>query len=189
MTSKLCLMACLIGCAADATDPADVDPPETAIKPLTCDVITGPNCWKAALEEVSSCAPGHEIVGTLSSDGTRCSYPSGDEIAIDFSSTDDFSFEVTHDGALCAGFVKTEQGDDHRAVTTKSGTAAWTLGGGKLSLSCPDGAVYQSSLTALDCMGTFSGLGFITQIDDTSFVFSFMAKPENVDVASCAAPL
>lgn len=172
------------GCTA-GHDGNTIDPSARA---LTCEVIAGPNCWKAAVAAIAACAPGTAAAGTLSADGKTCSYPAGDQATFDtdalaaISTHAPLSFTLTRHGALCAAF------DDTGAqLTLRSplGMVAW--GGDKITtLDCPDGTRYQAETVAVVSCPGFLDHSYVTISSATWFQLELMARPANVPVMTCA---
>ena len=185
--AALALFSLAAGCTDSGAEPGDTDD----VRPLTCAMISGPNCWSEALSSVAACAPGRTAVGRLSGDATSCTYPTGtlvtfsrDVTALD--SRDDFAFELSTNDGLCVAFA-TETGTlDVRTLRTALGETSWSLGT-SVRLSCADGTVYETDLaSALACDRFPSVLGFKTVTGTDSFEFSLLGTSSNVDVLSCA---
>lgn len=185
--SALVLFSLTAGC----TD-AGVEPGETTdVRPLTCAMISGPNCWSEALSSVAACAPGRASIGRLSSDATSCTYSTGTDVTFSrdvttLDSRDDFAFELATSNALCVGFA-TETGPvDVRTVHTALGETSWSVGT-TVRLACADGTAYETELaSALACDDFPSVLGFTMVTDSDSFEFSLLGLARNVDVLSCS---
>lgn len=185
--SALVLFSLAAGCADSGAEPGDT----ADVRPLTCAMISGSNCWSDALASVAACAPGRTSVGRLSSDATSCTYPTG--TAVTFSrdvttldSRDDFAFELKANSGLCVAFA-TETGTlDVRTLRTALGETSWSLGT-SVRLGCADGTAYETDLaSALACDRFPSVLGFTMVTGADSFEFSLLGTSSNVDVLSCA---
>jgi hypothetical protein len=97
------------------------------------------------------------------------------------------SFSLTTNGTLCASVEKeNSDGNERHSLTTALGTATWTYGD-IISLSCPDGSVYEAEqLAALNCHGFGDQFAEFWVSSATSFQFTILSKPTNVDIVSCA---
>jgi hypothetical protein len=170
----------LAACSSTADQP-DVDAPSA--QPLTCDLITGPNCWTEAVASVRACAPG---AGTLSPDATSCTFANGSTATFtgDVTSLDlDSNFSI--DVEPCIAFSIDHGTSSVRTLRTASGEASWRIDDA-VTLRCPDGSAYSiDALTADRCSGLTAALGYITQSGANGFAFTLMAKPDNVPVLDC----
>ena len=114
---------------------------------IGCDWITGENCWKASLEAAAACLPPASSVGTLSADGTGCSYAEGYDIAfgqpVDMQRLDQqrWEFELKKDGQLC--LYLSEPAATKRLLVTSLGTYQEEAKNTGVQFTCPDGARYK----------------------------------------------
>jgi hypothetical protein len=152
-------------------------------------MIHGQNCWRDALAEVASCAPGTVVHGKLASDAKTCTYASGELVTFDnFADTSigaAFAFTLTNpDGSVCVEFSTQSQPEAVTTLRTSLGTASWTYGD-TVSLACPDGNVYEADqLTALNCHGLGDTFAFARVVGLGTFLFEFVSNP-HVDVINC----
>jgi hypothetical protein len=115
---------------------------------LDCAWASGPNCWKATLMPASSCLPPSSDLGTMSADGTTCTYPTGTTVTfapplmIGPGATLS-QFGVTTGGAPCLTYVENDAGTGS-SVTTQAGTVSLTgnAAAQSLTVTCPDGSTY-----------------------------------------------
>jgi hypothetical protein len=115
---------------------------------LDCAWASGPNCWKAALTPALSCLPPSSDLGTMSADGTRCTYATGTTVTfapplmIGPNATLS-QFSVTTGGSPCLTFAENDAGTGS-SVTTQAGTVSLTgnVAAQSLTVTCPDGSTY-----------------------------------------------
>ena len=132
-----------------------------AVGTLTCDDLANNNCWKTMVVEAASCLPDISVVGTLSADGSICTYASGHVITF----TSPVVLPLPNDGSVIWNFTVTtpsgatclaysDNGNGEITLTVQAQTVRETTRGGLgISLACPDGTTYSSSdgLDPLSC--------------------------------------
>jgi hypothetical protein len=129
---------------------------------LDCAWLTGSgNCFRAQLTAAAqNCAI--PDAGTLSADGTKCTFPSGAVVtfamSLDTTNTvPDFSVDTDGGGACLSGGFPA----DGVFITTSAGrtSVASNRSTQTITLTCPDGTIYAGSFASLSaCDGAFPGL-------------------------------
>lgn len=173
---------------------------------LDCAYLAGDNCWKTTAAQASSCLPPSSDIGTLSADGTTCTYASGAVVTfasalvlpIPTDGTAKWNFTVTGaDGQSCLAYK-----DDPNAgitLTVQGQTVKETEPGGlSVAMVCPDGTTRSNSnaFTLFSCAdaGLFGGLpGDAWSSTDTSVSLGLLAtstgSDESLSVFNCQKPL
>jgi hypothetical protein len=126
------------------------EPPGTKID---CHWVEEDNCWKASLEAAEDCTPAADTHGTLSADGTSCSYADGTEIVftnpVDLEDLEDFAwdFSVRRGGDACMSFRL----PDARlwVLETTLGTYRMYGKGYYVGIDCPDGTQFKVTTPGL----------------------------------------
>lgn len=188
--AALVLCSLATGCVDSGATPGDTPGDPTAVRPLTCAMIDGPNCWSESLSTVAACAPGRTSVGKLAAGGTSCTYPTGAVVMFSRDVTtlgdrEDFGFELSTNGAPCVAFSTARGTPNVQTLRTSLGETSWSVGT-TVRLGCADGTVYETELaSALACDRFPAVLGFTTVTGADVFEFSLLRTPRNVDVFSC----
>jgi hypothetical protein len=149
--------------SADASPESGDDEGGPTVGRLDCPFLSAPNCWQAAAAAADSCLPEVGMLGTLSADGTMCTYASGSTVTfpspIVVNGMSSFSsFTVTTGGATCVTYA--QQGTGGSTLMTPAGTVTLSAeeDGGVLGLTCPDGTMYSGPVAALsDCPASVPG--------------------------------
>jgi hypothetical protein len=144
----LCAAACDSVAPPPATSPVDAGDASPAPHVLDCAWASGPNCWKAALAPAMSCLPPPSEVGSMSADGTTCTYATGTTVTfapplmVGPGATLS-RFTVTTGGSTCLTFAEDDAGTGS-GVTTQGGTVSLTenVAAQSLTVTCPDGSEY-----------------------------------------------
>jgi hypothetical protein len=122
--------------------------PEAGSGLLDCAWASGSNCWKAALTPALSCLPPSSDLGTMSADGTTCTYGTGTTVTfappLMLGPTATLSqFGVTTGGSPCLTYAENDAGTGS-SVTTQAGTVSLTenVAAQSLTVTCADGSTY-----------------------------------------------
>jgi hypothetical protein len=160
------------GASPDAGDgsPADGAPPDAgdaAPGTLDCNwVMDAGNCFQAPLAAAATdCAVGAD--GTLSADGTKCTFPTGEVVNFATPLMNDgggavltgFSLDTDGDGTCLAGTFSAD--GNSSSIVTAAGTisVAYQPSTQTILLTCPSGATYAGDAASLDsCSGLLPGL-------------------------------
>src|SRR5512134_1666378 len=108
----------LLGCSGSGDD--EVAPT------LTCEWLAGDNCWKAAVAEAGACVLDDSTDGTLSADGTSCTYPGGERVSFDeplvlpVPDGKVWHFTLESAGSQCLRF---DENGSHRLITASGETS------------------------------------------------------------------
>ena len=180
-----CLALLALGCGGEDEAPAT----------LTCEWLTSPdNCWRDAVAEAASCAPGDSVTGTLSADGLSCSYVDTWDLSfdqalvlpIDFD-THAWRFTLNSQGGLCARFE--EPNDSSMKLTVASGSVTLGASASSYSITCQDGRRYSNPdpFSLLGC-GDLSGLpGHASGTSSSSASFALFGGPSgSTSIWSCS---
>jgi hypothetical protein len=128
--------------------------------------MDGGNCFQAPLAAAATkCAVGAD--GTLSADGTKCTFPTGEVVTFATPLTNDgggadftgFSLD-TGGGGTCLSATTTTDGYSY-SITTAAGaiSVVYQPSTQAVTLTCPDGATYAGDTTSLSaCFGALPGL-------------------------------
>jgi hypothetical protein len=151
----------------DAGDASQADAKDASRGTLDCAwVMDGGNCFQAPLAAAATaCAVGAD--GTLSPDGTKCTFTTGEVVTFPVPLTNDgggadftgFSLG-TNGGATCLSATTTTDGNSY-TITTAAGTigVVYQPSTQVVTLTCPDGATYSGDTTSLtDCFSALPGL-------------------------------
>jgi len=128
--------------------------------PLDCAYLESDgNCWRTVSNAALSCLPGSSEIGTLSTDRSTCTFPSGDVVTFTpppplpgtTAGLVPWNFTVTtSSGAGCLSF--NERTDGTMTITVQGDTVTVTPTGGKgLALTCPGGTTYTNPLGLVSC--------------------------------------
>jgi hypothetical protein len=130
------------------TSPVDAGDASRAPQVLDCAWASGPNCWKAVLAPAMSCLPPASDVGTISADGTTCTYATGTTVTFApplmvGQGAKLARFTVTTGGSPCLTFAENDAGTGG-SVTTQGGTVSVTenVAAQSLTVTCADGSEY-----------------------------------------------
>ena len=123
---------------------------------LDCAWAAGKNCWKTTVAAAFGCLPPATEQGTMSPDGTTCTYPDGTTVTFQPPLTgslgyDTFTrFTLKSGNTTCLSYATNDAGTGS-STTTQAGTIA--LAASKATqtetVTCPDGTTYTGSLAAL----------------------------------------
>jgi hypothetical protein len=165
--------------------------------PVGCEWFAGPNCWKAAVAEATTCVDGNSE-GTFNADRSVCTYQDGTVIAFATPLPDDgypegaWNFSITSNGATCAEFEHLgPTGDDGLVLRTASGEFCGEVVGLDLVITCPGGQRVSIGAQELDdCPegrvgisgGSSSGAGVL------SVSFTLLGGEGNGDLWTCSDP-
>jgi hypothetical protein len=155
---------------------------------LTCSYLaSSDNCWETTAAAAPSCLPPPSEIGTLSADGSTCTYASGDVVTftpplvLPTTSSMAWNFTVTtSSGASCLSYV--DNGNGGVTLTVQGQTVKETNPGGlSIALTCPDGTTLSNSnaLSLLSCpdAGFLGGLPGASWSDtNTSVSLSLLAN-------------
>jgi hypothetical protein len=116
---------------------------------LDCAWSRSSNCWKSAVASASSCLPPPAAQGTISADGTTCTYASGTVITFQPPLLGNLGyvalsrFQTTTGGSGCLSYALNDAGTGS-SITTPAGTITLAVDKSKesLTLTCPDGTSY-----------------------------------------------
>jgi hypothetical protein len=133
---------------------------------LDCAWLASDNCYKTTLAAAMCAdAPGTPAGGTLSADGSTCTYANGKVVTFNpplvlpLSDPPTWSFTVTMNGAMCMQYTNHPQ--QGIVLTTSAGTASESPAGG-MTITCPNGVSYTASggngLALLGCDGGITDL-------------------------------
>jgi hypothetical protein len=111
------------------------------------------NCWKTSLESAAACLPDPTTHGTLSADGTSCTYADGVEVVftnpVNLQDLTFFAwdFSVRRDGDACLSFRL----PDARlwVLETSLGTYRMYGKGSDVGIDCPDGSRFKITTPGL----------------------------------------
>ena len=128
-------------------DSVQVPEPTGSVSPLSCETLTGDNCWKAAADSIVACAPTGE--GTISEDGMRCTFPNGASLrfASSILTMGGYTF-VEHtligaDGEECLAYKGVAWGD--AALRSPGSTVLYdSLSASSVRIVCSDGTSLNS---------------------------------------------
>jgi hypothetical protein len=116
---------------------------------LDCAWATSNNCWKAAVASASSCLPPAATQGTISPDGTTCTYAAGATISFQPPQVGNLGyvglsrFQATAGGSPCLSYATDDAGGGS-TLATPAGTMSLVADKATASfgLTCPDGTSY-----------------------------------------------
>lgn len=164
LRTRYAVACALMGCggtsgAIQASDAGD----DSAARELDCAWLAGTsNCFRAPVAAAAQSCAISGGAGTLSGDGTKCTFSSGAVVTFAMpltasGTTPDFSVQ-TDGGAAClsGGFPGTGV-----FITTSAGTTsvAYDSSTETVTLTCPDGTTYAGSATVLNaCMDELPGI-------------------------------
>jgi hypothetical protein len=147
--------------ATDSNESGVDAPPDgetSSTRTLDCTWAKDPkNCWRAFVKAVDVCLgnfAGADVVGTMSADGTSCTFDgtaeSGRSVSFarpldPFTASADRDFLVMHGGSattVCLHYV------EHAAttgftVTGPTGTLSYAAKGNDVTIVCPDGSAFE----------------------------------------------
>lgn len=119
--------------------------------PLDCAWLASENCWKTLVAQAASCVPKAGERGTLSADGSACTYASGTDVdfhvpavlPLDSTTSPPWDFTqslagdecVSFDSSVADEFTLTVAGMTYREKTTSLA----------LQVTCPDGTRYAAA--------------------------------------------
>jgi hypothetical protein len=192
----LCLVALLSsGCSSSGDDD---DATTLSGQPLDCAWLHGDNCWKTTVRAAKSCVPPASETGTLTADGSSCSYASGTTVAFQTKlelpqpefGQDDWDFVESQGTTACVEYH--DHLDSDRALTVLGQAYREKSEGRALQVTCPDGSQYVApDVTALLDCGDIDGnwQGYGTNPTDTSLSFSLPSGVgTDVQLFDCARP-
>jgi hypothetical protein len=169
---------------------------------LDCGWLMGNNCWKSTASAAAACLPAASDTGTLSADGSTCTYASGQVVSftppvvLPLSDGNTWNFTVTSGGQTCLQFESTQSTSLKLVVQGKTFTETANAATGSLTYSCPDGSsVSTTNLIALLMCGSnadggqsFGGLpGYADSWSDNSI--SFGLESTSTDPAAASVPV
>jgi hypothetical protein len=160
---------------------------------LNCAWLHGDNCWKSTVVESASCVPPSTETGTLSADGTTCTYAGGQVVTFNKplvlplpTGTDvDWDFSVSSAGQQCLHFSST--GGSQLLTVGMDTVSEQPSGGLGLAVSCPDGSHVSTAngLSILACgLGDLPGYSWSSS--DTSASLSLIGGASGQPIFSCA---
>ena len=161
---------------------------------IGCEWFEGNNCWKESLAACQTCAHDERFKGTLSLDGSRCSFTDGTEITfnnpVDISNIKDhlWDFEIKKNGTFCMSF--SEPNYDKRVLITSLGTYTEQLKNIGVQFTCPDGNNYQvQSANALGTCEDYQNiLPGVSIAWDPDIRFSFLGGSDGaLQIFTCTA--
>ncbi len=176
----------LTGCGNDNGDGNDA--PEVG-----CEWFIGDNCWKSSLKAAKECLPSSDSSGTLSADGSNCTYENGTEIIFhnpfDSVSLDNdtysWDFEVRSDSDTCLSYKEV---DGQIYLTTSEGTFQ-EYNSALLAMTCPDGSKYTANgfkiLGCEDAMNNLPGTSYSWQPDFIYFALLGTGE-DSIQVFQCS---
>ncbi len=138
-----------LGCGGGDDD----DKGSLAGAPLDCAWLASNNCWKTTVAAAASCLPDPSAKGTLSADGTTCTYPSGTTVdfatpvVLPITTEPPWHFTVTTGGEQCLTYDANPNSD--LALDVQGMTVTEKGAGFSLQVTCPDGSQYAAP-NALD---------------------------------------
>ena len=132
---------------------------------LDCAWVMGNNCYKTTASAAVACLPAASDTGTLSADGSTCTYPSGQVVSftppvvLPLTNTNNWNFTVTSGGQTCLHFESAYMTSLKLKVGSETFTETANATTGALSFNCPDGSsVSTTNLVALlTCGGNADG--------------------------------
>lgn len=170
-----------------------------------CELAASDNCWKTTVLAAAGCLPPSSEMGTLSADGSTCTYPSG--TVVTFASplvvgptATVSTFTVTTGGRQCLHYLLASNGS---MLTTSAGSVSLLVSQDSqtVTLECPDGATYAGTFATLNTCeaGTIPGYGSgegLTRIGDAAYSGHVTLTLEDSDsnssngllVFDCATP-
>jgi hypothetical protein len=121
---------------------------------LDCAYVASDNCWKTTTAAALSCLPDSADIGTLSADGSTCTYASGHVVTFtppvlplptSTTTTMAWNFTVTTgSGAPCLSYK--DDGNGNLTLNVQGQIVKQTAPGGfGIALACPDGTTYSNS--------------------------------------------
>jgi hypothetical protein len=143
------------GRSDDASGPVnDASEEAGVVGVLDCAWTSGSNCWKATLAPAFGCLPPTGAQGTMSADGTTCTYPDGTTVAFEPPLTGNLGYDtisrftVSTGNTACLTLASGAMGS---SWTTQAGTVALvaTQGGRGETVVCPDGTMFSGSVMVL----------------------------------------
>jgi hypothetical protein len=143
----------MLGCSGDDSDEESTIPGA----PLDCAWLASNNCWKTLVASAASCVPPASEQGTLSADGSACTYGSGYDILFDEPvelPLEDFptwNFVQRKNGAACVTYddkVESSIYLDVQGMAFKE--VAIGIG---MQVTCPDGSQFaaQNAFELFEC--------------------------------------
>jgi hypothetical protein len=114
--------------------------------PLDCAWLASNNCWKTTVAAAASCVPDPSTRGTLSADGTTCTYASGTTVdfatpvVLPIDSEPPWHFTVTTAGQQCLTYDADPNSD--LALNVQGMSISEKSAGLSLQITCPDGSQY-----------------------------------------------
>ncbi len=179
---KYILVACLAGSVSLMVACGN----DSGKEEIGCDWFAGDNCWKSTVNQAKDCLPDENTSGTLSDDGTECTYEDGtkvifnnpyDSTALD-KDTYLWDFEIRGPSGTCLSYK--EQSDGGFEVSSSAGTYKES-GSAMVDISCPNGSEYSANgFKLLSCEQGLSILpGKAYSWTENSIYFSLLGFGEN----------
>jgi hypothetical protein len=132
---------------------------------LDCAWLMSDNCYKTTASAATACLPAASDTGTLSADGSTCTYASGQVVTftpplvLPLTDTNTWNFTVTNGGQTCLHFETTPSKSLKLVVGSETFSETGNTTTGALTFSCPDGtSVSTTNLLALIMCGGDGGL-------------------------------
>jgi len=169
-----------LGCSSSGDDDSSST---IAGQPLDCAWLAGDNCWKDMIQAAMACVPPSSESGTLTADGSSCSYASGTSVTFNTkivlpfpdSGQDDWDFSLASGGTECLSYH--DDASDNERLTVQGMTYSEKTVGVGLQVTCPDGTQYaaQNAFDLLNCTDFFSEApGYAYSDSDTSVNFALL---------------
>ncbi|HEY3359607.1 MAG TPA: hypothetical protein VGQ83_40530 [Polyangia bacterium] len=161
---------------------------------VSCTWFADDNCWRQSLDAAQACAADPGTTGTLSADGSQCTFPDGTLIVfenpVDLANMEGWELHltITRSGADCLQLDERQAGGV--TLTTSLGTFREEVSNTEVDLTCPDlTKVHIEALALLGC--GFENLpGVLTGWSATSLTVGLAGTgaQQGLTLFTCAQP-